>query len=95
VSGDQATAGDTVTATAAITNNSSRKQVLKVSSTLTGPTGVLVGRSPSANLAPGETYTASDSLLLTSSTPPGSYTLTVTASNKNGSSSASTSITVY
>jgi hypothetical protein len=95
LSSDQATAGDTVTASVAITNNSARKQVVKVSTALTGPTGVLSGRSPSVNLSPGETYTASDSLLLTSSTPAGSYTLTVTASNKSGSSSASTSITVY
>jgi hypothetical protein len=90
-----ATAGDTVTANVAVTNNAARKQVVKVSATLTGPDGVLYSRGPSVMLSPGETYSASDSLLLTSSTPAGSYTLTITASNKNGSSSASTSITVY
>jgi hypothetical protein len=45
-------------------------------------------------LSPGETYSASDSLVVASGTPAGSYTLTIAASGKNGSSSASTSITV-
>jgi len=92
---DQAAVGDIVTASASITNNSKSKQVVKVSSTLTAPDGtVLSGRSPSTNLAPGETYTSSDSIVVKPGTAAGSYVLTVTASNKNGSSSASTSITV-
>ena len=94
--GDVATVGDIVTASASITNNSKGKQVVKVSSTLTAPDGTLLsGRSPSTNLAPGETYTASDSIVVKPVAGPGTYVLTVTASNRNGSSSASTSITVY
>jgi hypothetical protein len=94
--GDVATVGDIVTASASISNNSKSRQVGKVSSTLTAPDGtVLSGRSPSTNLSPGETYTASDSIVVKPGTAAGTYVLTVTASNKNGSSSASTSITVY
>jgi hypothetical protein len=90
-----ATVGDTVTATGSVTNNSLRKQVVKVTTTLAGPSGTLYSHSSSIPLSASETYSASDSLLLAEGTPTGEYTLTITASNKNGSSSASTSITVY
>jgi hypothetical protein len=90
-----ATTGDTVTASASVTNNSARKQVVKVTTTLAGPSGVLYSHSSAIPLSASETYSASDSLVLAEGTPTGDYTLTITASNKNGSSSASTSITVY
>ena len=92
---DLATTGDTVTASGSVTNNSARKQVVKVTTTLAGPTGTLYSHSSAVMLSPSETYGASDSLVLAEGTPAGSYTLTIAASNKNGTSSASTSITVY
>jgi uncharacterized membrane protein len=91
---DQATVGNTVTASASVTNNTDRKQQVKLSRSLVGPDGAIWTKTTGLMLSPGETYSASDSLVVSSSTPVGSYTLTIAASGKNGSSSASASITV-
>jgi hypothetical protein len=95
IDAEQATTGDTVTASGSVTNNAARKQVVKVTTTLAGPSGVLYSHSSAVMLSPSETYSASDSLVLAEGTPVGSYTLSITASNKNGASSTSASITVY
>ena len=92
---DQATVGDTVTASASVTNNTDRKQQVKLTRSLAGPGGAMWTKTTGLMLSPGETYSASDSLVVASGTPAGSYTLTIAASGKNGSSSASTSITAY
>jgi hypothetical protein len=91
----QATDGDIVTASGSVTNNTGRKQLVKLTRTLEGPNGALYSKTTGLMLSAGETYSASDSLVVSASVPAGVYTITVSARGTNGTSSASASITVY
>jgi hypothetical protein len=93
---EQATVGDTVTIGSSLTNNSSGVLKSDVSAVITGPDGsVLYSKMRSVTLPRGKTSSVSYGLLVDSSYAPGVYTLTVSAADAAGASSASATITIY
>jgi uncharacterized protein YfaS (alpha-2-macroglobulin family) len=91
-----ATAGQTVTASGSVMNNTGTVLKAEVSATLVGPDGaVMYAKSRSVTLPRGKTSTASNALTVLATYAPGVYTLTVTATDATGvASSASATITV-
>ncbi len=93
---ERATAGDNVTASASLTNNTASVQKADVSAVIVGPDGaVMYQKSRSVTLPRGKTSSASYDLPVLSGYLPGIYTLTVSAANANGASSASATIELY
>jgi hypothetical protein len=83
--------GQTVTATATITNTSATRQNVTVVYTLTGPNTSLV-RTQKLNLKAGEAVTQSQSYTRDANDASGDYTLTVAASDKSGTTTASATV---
>jgi hypothetical protein len=83
--------GQTVTATATITNTLATRQSVTVVYTLTGPNTSLV-RTQKLNLKGGETITQSQSYTRDANDASGDYTLTVAASDKSGTTTASATV---
>ena len=93
---EQATVGDSITAGSSLTNNTSSVQKADVSGTIVAADGtVMYAASRIVTLPRGKTSSVSYSLPVLSSYAPGVYTLTVSAANANGASSASATITIY
>jgi len=90
-----ATVGDSVTAGSSLANNTSSVQKADVSAAIIGPNGVMYENSRTVTLPRGKTSSVSYSLPVLSSYAPGIYTLTISAANANGASSASATITIY
>jgi len=91
-----ATVGDSITAGSSLTNNTSSVQKADVSATIVAPDGtVMYAASRTVTLPRGKTSSVSYSLPVLPSYAPGTYTLTVSAANANGASSASATITIY
>ena len=84
--------GQTVTATATIRNTSASRQTVTVTYTLKEPTGVSLTRTQKLNLKPGETATQSQSYTRDADDAAGDYTLTVAATDKSGTTSASATV---
>jgi hypothetical protein len=96
IDAERATLGDTVLAGSSLTNNTASVLKADVSAVIVGPNGaVMYQKSRSVTLPRGKTSSVSSSLPVLASYLPGVYTLTVSASNANGVSSASATITVY
>lgn len=92
---DTATAGEDVTASGSVTNNTSRTQPTEVAVTLTDPSGDTDTISHKVPIKAGETKSLTYTYTVDSSDEKGAYELTVAASNRNGTSSATAEITVY
>ena len=92
---DQATNGDQVTARYSVTNNTAQRRRVAIKYTLQYPDGQTVTRSQKLTLAPGQTDADSFTYTVVSSFPRGTYDLTVSARDANGTSSATASITLY
>jgi uncharacterized protein YfaS (alpha-2-macroglobulin family) len=93
---ERATVGDTVTASSSLTNNTSGTLKTDVSATIAGPDGtVMYSKMRTVTLPRGKTSTVSNDLSVQASYLPGVYTLTVSASDANGTSTAVATITVY
>jgi hypothetical protein len=91
-----ATVGDSVAVGSSLTNNTSSVLKADVLAVIVGPDGaVMYQKTRSVTLPRGKTSSVSGSLPVLASYLPGIYTLTVSASNANGESSASATITVY
>ena len=91
-----ATVGDIVTAGSSLTNNTSSVQKADVSATIVAPDGTLAyASSRIVTLPRGKTSSVSYSLPVLSSYARGIYTLSISAANANGASSASATITIY
>jgi uncharacterized protein YfaS (alpha-2-macroglobulin family) len=91
-----ATVGDTVTVGSSVTNNTSSVQKADVSATIVAPDGtVMYASSRTVTLPRDKTASVSYSLPVLASYAPGIYTLTVSAANATGASSASATITIY
>lgn len=91
---DTATAGESVTASASVRNNTSRSQSVAVRVTLTGPGGVVLSYPASIKIAAGQTAQVSYAVTVQAEYPLGTYNLTVSASNRHGTSSATASIQI-
>ena len=94
LSPDVVTVGDTVTATASVTNNTNRRQKFVVKATLTEPDGSSYSQSTTVRLDPGQTDSLTRSVVIDAGTPKGQYSLRVSARNNNGASSATATTTV-
>jgi uncharacterized protein (DUF58 family) len=94
VSPDQATNGDTVTATACVTNNTDVTRRVLIAATLTTPSGESYPYRIRTRIGPGETVCRTETFTVQPYFPRGTYTLTVSATDRNGTSSASGSVTL-
>jgi len=92
VSPPQATTGQTITVTESVTNTSANKQNATLTNTLQGPTSG--SQSQHINLDPGQTYTQTRTYAVDATTPRGVYTLTVAATDKSGTATASATYTI-
>jgi hypothetical protein len=93
LSPDVAANGDVVTASETVTNASSTKQAIVVTSVLTDPSGASRQQSRKIVLRPGDSFTQSSTYTVAPDDARGVYTLTVTATAAGGSSSATASVT--
>jgi uncharacterized protein (DUF58 family) len=93
LSPDTAANGDTVTATESVTNMSATKQNVVVSNVLIDPTGAAVTRTTRVVLKPSETFNQTATYVVDPADPPGTYTLSVTASSKTGTATATAQVT--
>jgi uncharacterized protein (DUF58 family) len=93
LSPDTASNGDVVTATETVRNTSSVKRTVALTGTLTTPDGRTLSRSGTVVLKPGQTSTQSQTYTVTPSDARGTYTLRLDASNRNGTSSATATVT--
>ena len=94
LSPDEVTAGDTLTVSGSITNNLTKKQRYRIELTLTLPSGASFSIRKSARFGPGKTISLSTSFTVPFFLPPGEYSLTLSATNANGTSSATATTTV-
>lgn len=86
---DEVSVGQTATATSSVTNRSSRRQAVTIVYSLTVPSGQVFSASETVTLRPGEALTRSASYTRDGDEPNGTYTLTVSATDRNGTSTAS------
>ncbi len=94
LSPDVATAGDTVTGTGTVTNNTDKKRKFRIKAVLTAPDGSTYSLSASVRLEPGETYSQSQSVVVPAEGPLGEYSLTVSVKDKGSRSSATATTTI-
>jgi hypothetical protein len=88
-----ATTGQTITVMESVTNSSANRQSVTLTNTLQGP---LSGSDTQhIHLAPGQTYTQTRGYTVDATTPRGTYTLTVSATDKSGTTISSASYTIY
>ena len=92
VSPAQVTTGQTIMVTESVTNTSANKQTVTLTNTLQGPASA--SQSQHLNLEPGQTYTQTRSYRIDAADPRGTYTLTVLATDKSGTATASASYTI-
>jgi uncharacterized membrane protein len=92
---DTATAGESVTVVLAVTNNTSRTQATTVTATLEDPAGRSQTVTRHIAIGAGETARLGFSYTVDPSFDTGVYALTLAASNRNGTSSATATIEIY
>jgi hypothetical protein len=92
--GDTAMAGDRVRAAASVRNATDRRQLIRITLALTPPGGETLRLSYPFLIGAQRTASVSLTLPILRFVPPGEYTLGVSASNANGTSSADASITI-
>jgi uncharacterized protein YfaS (alpha-2-macroglobulin family) len=84
-----------VNAAGSVTNQTDQRQRIRLAITLVGPGGVVYDASKNVVLAPHEAVDSAWSIPVLSGYATGVYTLTVSAGNAGGTSSASASIELY
>lgn len=96
VTPDQLHVGNTSTASESVTNNTSTDQTVTLSNTLVTPKGRTYADTPQTiTLAAGQTVNlAPETYVISRSDPRGTYALTFSATDANGTSSATTHYTV-
>lgn len=95
VNSDTATDGDVVTAFESIENTTTKRQSVAVTNVLEAPGEVYYTITRRVVLDPLQTLTLTLTYTVDASFPRGFYNLTVSASNRNGGSSATASIELY
>lgn len=93
LSPDTAANGQTVTANESVTNTSSTKQGVVVTSTLADPNGGTLTRTTRVVLKAGETFTKTATYVVDPTDARGTYTLSVTAAGTVGTATASAQVT--
>jgi hypothetical protein len=93
VSPDTATNGDTVTATETVTNTSAVSQTVAILGTLTTPDGRSLTRTAKVVLAPGKSWTQTQTYTVAPSDPRGTYSLRLDATSRTKTSSATGTVT--
>jgi uncharacterized protein (DUF58 family) len=93
VTPDTAVTGDTVTATEKVTNTSTANQTVVLLGTLTTQDGQTLTRSASVVLAPGKSWTQTQTYTVAPSDPRGLYSLRLDATSRNMTSSATGTVT--
>ena len=92
LSPDAVAVGETVTATETVTNSSTTKQVVTVTSTLTYPDGHTASQTQKVVLKAGETFSQTASYTRDALDAAGTYTLTLSATSKSGTSTAQATV---
>jgi hypothetical protein len=92
--GDTASAGDLVTAAASVRNTTAERQTVRITVALTPPGGRTLRLSYPYWIGAGRTASVSLTFPILRFVPPGLYTLSVSAANANGASTADASITI-
>lgn len=93
LSPDTATNGQVVTATETVKNTASVKRTVSLTGTVTTPDGRTLSRSGTIVLKPGQTSTQRQTYTVSPSDPRGTYALRLDASDRNGTSSATATVT--
>ncbi len=91
---DQATVGDIVTIKTAVTNNTARTITAKISAHIEFTGTQYTTPAIPVRLRPGQTLSQTASFTVESFIPKGTYSITIMASDRNGTSSATASITI-
>lgn len=91
---DQAAVGNTVTYKYSFTNNTTRKLSIQVTLQLVDPSGQTTTSAGSLTLQPGQTVSETGSYTDQASFATGTYSLIASASDANGTSSATATITL-
>ena len=94
ISPDVVTVGDTLTLSGSVTNNTAQKKRFRFVLTLTLPGGANFSVTKYARLRPGKTFSLSESFTVPAFLPLGEYSLTLSATNLNGTSTATATATV-
>lgn len=96
VTPDQLHVGDTATATESVANNTLTDQTVTLSNTLVTPKGRIYAEAPQTiTITAGQTVNvAPETYVISRSDPRGTYMLTSSATDANGTSSATTHYTV-
>ena len=96
VTPDQLHVGDTATASESVTNNTSTDQTVTLSNTLVSPKGRTYADAPQTiTIAAGQTVNlVPETYVISRTDPRGTYTLTSSATDANGTSSATTHYTI-
>ena len=93
---DRATIGDTVKVEGSVTNNTSKKRSALVTVTVRDPQGSSIYTdSENVSLEPGQTISSSYSYVVDESYQKGNYEVTVSATNANGTSSATATLEIF
>lgn len=91
---DQASAGDTVSATITISNNSSKFLAITVKGIWTDPAGEATVQTKSGMLLPGQTVTRVVDYKVDERSIPGTHQITLSVETKDGTSSATAPVQV-
>jgi len=91
---DRATVGDQVTVVERVTNNTPAVQMPRIVETAQAPGGSPSPTTSRVRIAPHRTYRVTYSYRIFAGIPPGLSTLTLAATNGNGTSTATAEITV-
>ena len=91
---DRATVGDQVTVIERVTNNTAAVQMPRVVETTQAPGGSPSSTTSRVRIAPHKTYRVTYSYRIFAGVPAGLSTLTVSATNGNGTSSATANVAI-
>jgi hypothetical protein len=94
LSPDVVNVGDTLTGSGSVTNNTTARRRVAIVATFTLPNGASYTESKSLRLGAGKTHSLSQSEVIPNGAPSGQYTLTLSATDNNGTSSATATATV-
>ncbi len=92
---DRATDGDVVGASGTVVNVSGKRQSVTITAVLVDPTGASTSTSRTVALKAGESWTYSANYTVRPDDPRGTYELTVSATAKNGTSTATATVEYF
>lgn len=88
---DVVTNGDLLTVTASVRNNTKRRQKVRVTARVTLPSGQTYAETITVSIAANRTESLTESYVIDPSIPRGNYSLTISANDGHGASSATAS----